>query len=142
MEIKKFDKEFVERTKRIIEATPQDYNYEVTLLLNCLNGLISLPTERTKNRNPSFKESCVKKLKQMGVISRETNDDKTFRALKNAVSHMYIEPVNQDQKICGVIFKDKLKGAEEFHTELSFSVAELREYALFVANQHLQRYKD
>lgn len=78
----------------------------------------------------------------MDVIIKETDEDKTFRTIKNAVSHMHIEPVNHDQKISGVIIRDKRPGAQEFHTELLFSTEQLKEYALFVADLHLQRYKD
>ena len=89
MEIKYFDKEFVERTKYIVQTQCKDeFTYDVTLLLNCLLGLVSLPTERTKPNSTLFKNECVNKLKSMGVIINSTDDDKTFRTVKNALSHM------------------------------------------------------
>lgn len=91
MEIKHFDKEFVERTKMIVQTQCRDdFEYDVTLLLNCMLGLVSLPTERTKPGQSSFKQECVNKLKNMGVIVSSTDDDKTFRTVKNALSHMNI----------------------------------------------------
>ena len=48
MEMINFDKEFVERTKVIVlNQCNDDFKYNVTLLLNCMLGLVSLPTERT-----------------------------------------------------------------------------------------------
>lgn len=97
MEIKYFDKEFVERTKYIVQTQCKDeFTYDVTLLLNCLLGLVSLPTERTKPNSTLFKNECVNKLKSMGVIINSTDDDKTFRTVKNALSHMNIAPQNKD----------------------------------------------
>ena len=144
MEIKHFDKEFVERTKYIIENIDHvAIKFEITLLLNCMMGLISLPTERTDSQDNEFKSSCVQKLRQLNVIHRETNDDKTFRAVKNALSHMYIEPINQDAKIELIILRDKVnREANYYHTELIFSAQQLKEFALFVAELHLSRYDE
>lgn len=65
MEIKYFDKEFVERTKEIVQTQCKEtFEYDVTLLLNCLLGLVSLPTERTLNCGSSFKQDCVNKPKK------------------------------------------------------------------------------
>lgn len=144
MEIVEFDTEFVERTRWIIENVP--CKYEITLLLNCMLALVALPTERTKGKkfkfatNEEFKMHCVDKLKTMQVIIKSTSDDKTFRTVKNALSHMYIEPVNQDQRITYVKLRDKNPGERYYHTELVFSVNQLKEFALYVADLHLERF--
>ncbi len=142
MEIKEFDKEFVERTKIIIQTQCNDkYPYDVTLLLNCLMGLVSLPTERTKINDITFKTLCVNKLKSMGVIMKSTDDNKTFRTVKNAVSHCGVEVINQNGEIDTIVLRDK-KGQEgEIHTELHFKVEQLKDFALFVADMHLERIK-
>lgn len=60
MEIKYFDKEFVERTKCIVQTQCNGkFTYDVTLLLNCLLGLVSLPTERTGSNNTLFKMNVL-----------------------------------------------------------------------------------
>lgn len=141
MKMQKFEKEYVQRTKIIIEKMPQDFKYEVTLLLNCLNGLISLPTERTPNGD-SFSQNCIDKLKEMHVIIKETSEEQTFRTIRNAIAHANIEPENQDAVIHSVILRDKKPKSSQYHTKLRFTVEQLKEYALFVADQHLQRYKD
>ena len=56
MEIVDFDREFVERTKKMIEySSVIKSEYDVTLLVNCMLALIALPTERTGNNNKSRK---------------------------------------------------------------------------------------
>lgn len=140
MEIKYFDKDFVERTKIIVQTQcKDDFEYDVTLLLNCMLGLVSLPTERTWPNQSSFKQECVNKLKNMGVIVNGTDDDKTFRAVKNALSHMNIAPQNKDGVVDSIIIKDRLNRNSPVHTELRFTVPQLKEFALFVADKHLER---
>lgn len=140
MEIKYFDKEFVERTKYIVQTQCKDeFTYDVTLLLNCLLGLVSLPTERTKPNSTLFKNECVNKLKSMGVIINSTDDDKTFRTVKNALSHMNIAPQNKDGVVDSIIIRDRQNRNSPVHTELHFTVPQLREFALFVADKHLER---
>ena len=76
----------------------------------------------------------------MGVIKTSLNKEKLFRTIKNALSHMYIEPINSNGKIIGILFKDKEdRNATEYHTILEFTTEQLREFTLFVANKHLKR---
>ena len=141
MQMKDFSKEFVLRTKAIIESkeTAKATEYEVTLLLNCLLGLIVVATEATELSETDFIDECVRKLKSMGVILKSENDKKTFRALKNALSHTHIKIGNENGVITKIQFEDKLNGVS--HTKLEFSVKQLEDFALFVANQHLNRKK-
>ena len=136
-----FNKEFVERTKWIIENV--SCKYEITLLLNCMLALVSLPIERTGNMNDADKEfqrKCIAKLNELNVVKKHTSTRKTFRTIKNALSHMHITPVNANDKICFVEFDDKLPGANNFHTKLKFSVSQLKNFALYVAELHLERF--
>lgn len=138
MEIKYFDKEFVERTKIIVQTQcKDDFEYDVTLLLNCMLGLVSLPTERTNSSQITFKQECVNKLKSMGVIVNDTDDEKTFRTVKNALSHMNIALQNKDGIVDSIIIKDRRDKRSPVHTELQFTVPQLKE---FVADKHLERY--
>lgn len=142
MEIKYFDKEFVERTKEIVQTQcKENFEYDVTLLLNCLLGLVSLPTERTPRCDSSFKQECVNKLKNMGVITTSTDDDLTFRSLKNALSHMNVSPQNANGVVNSIRVWDHKAGRFPIHTELCFTVPQLKEFALFVADKHLERMK-
>lgn len=140
MEMKNFEKDFVQRTKEIVVRDCNVSNeYDVTLLINCLCGLVSLPTENTDNSEEEFISEVVGKLKEMSVIKLQTEDEKTFRALKNALSHMHITVGNEMGKIVKVGFKDKFPRSIEYHTEFEFSVENLKEFALFVADMHLKR---
>lgn len=140
MEMKNFDKEFVERTKEIVQNhCKEQFEYNVTLLLNCLLGLVSLPTERTKPGEVSFQKECVEKLKAMNVVVSDTDDKKTFRCVKNALSHMYIDPYNHNGKIEEIVLEDRVRKGVAEHTKLVFSVKQLKEFAIFVADKHLDR---
>ena len=76
----------------------------------------------------------------MGVIVSDTDDDKTFRTVKNALSHMNVAPQNKDVVINSIVIKDRRDSRSPVHTELQFTVPQLREFALFVADKHLERY--
>ena len=146
MEIINFKKEFVERTKDNLEEIPritrryEENIFEVTLLINSLIGLVSLPTEMTIPHDKEFKSKCVEKLKELSVIKYYSDDEKLFRALKNAISHMNITVVNEYRTIKSIIIKDRTNASSPYHTELEFSIENLREFALFVADLHLQRF--
>ena len=75
----------------------------------------------------------------MGVIINYTNDDKTFRTVKNALSHMNIQTQNSDGVVETIIIRDRKDKKTPFHTELRFTVMQLKEFALFVADKHLDR---
>lgn len=145
MEIINFKKEFVERTKDNLESCIThryaENIFEVTLLINSLIGLVSLPTELTIPNDKEFKRKCVEKLKELNVIKYYSNDDKLFRALKNAISHMNITVTNEYKMIKSIIIKDRNNANSPYHTELEFPVEKLKEFALFVADLHLQRFK-
>lgn len=148
MQIIDFEKEFVERTKIIIESELRgDFYYEVTLLINCLLGLVSLPTEMTARKEIEFMEAYIKKLEELGVKvdNIEKNEDKRrkqiFRTIKNAVSHFNMEVLNKYGDIDRVVFRDREYKDQPYHTELIFDVSQLKEIALFVADKHLERFK-
>lgn len=147
MEIVNFDKEFVERTKWIVNNL--SCQYEITLLLNCMLALVALPTERTKGQqngtvaDAEFQKKCVNKLKEMGLLDgQKSSDGQIFRTVKNALSHMYIEPENKGQVITHVKICDKIPKEDRYHTELNFSVEQLKEFALYVADLHLERFEN
>lgn len=140
MEYVDFNKDFVERTKEIIEKTTL-CEYDVTLLINCLMGLVNLPTERTKKRNTTFIKTCVNEFYRIHAVTKDSGDaNKTFRALRNATSHMRIATTNSKNQIDTVQFYDKKRETTNSHTELTFSVEQLKEYALFVADEYLKQF--
>ena len=60
--MKNFDKDFVQRTAELISGNIQEKSieYDVTLQLNCLLAMITLPLERKRNENTSV-DQCFKK---------------------------------------------------------------------------------
>ncbi len=142
MEIKVFDREFVERTISIIEHPSSiESEYDITLLTNCMLALVVLPIESTSNSSISkkFRSEIVNELARMNVIKTNLDNGKLFRAIKNAISHMHIEFQNKDGNIDSIVFWDKIPGEKEYHTVLQFSAQQLKDFALFVANKHLNR---
>lgn len=140
MQMNEFDRDFVERTKWIIQNV--DCKYEVTLLLNCMLGLVSLPIEKTGNSDgdKGFKNACVQKLVEMNVIKKNTSEgNKVFRSPRNAVSHLHICPTSTGDSIEKIILSDMVEKNAQPHTQLEFTVEQLREFALFVADKHLER---
>ena len=139
MQMKEFDRDFVERTKWIIQNVT--CQYEVTLLLNCMLGLVNLPTERTSPRTTVFQSECVQKLHDMGVLTIESSDPKEiFRSVRNAISHFNIHPTSQGSSINKVVLSDASGKGRPPHTQLEFTVEQLKKFALFVADKHLERF--
>ena len=54
---------------------------------------------------------------------------------------MYIEPHSQEHEISHICFKDKLPNSVKYHTVIEFSVEQLKEFALYIANEYLKRYE-
>lgn len=103
-------------------------------------GLVNLPIEQTGNNDDeAFKSACVQKLEKMGVIKKNINKDKAFRSPKNAVSHLHICPTSMGDSIEKIILSDMKGENAPPHTQLEFTIDQLREFALFVADKHLER---
>ena len=144
MEMLEFNKEFVERTRNIVLSQCKDeFEYNVTLLINCLFGLISLPIEKTKQEEEDFMKGPVQKLKDMGVIIQGdlNNDSILLRSLRNALAHIHVDVENQNGNIRYVYFGDKKQGSNEFHTKMKFSIEQLQEFAIYLSDKHLEKYK-
>ena len=141
MEYPDFRIDFVDRTIEIIDQLSDKTDYEVTLLINCLFGLIVIPTEVDYRKlNANYKEDfvnfCTKKLDQYSKVPKRKSKRQLARCMKNALSHLYIDTVPKDGKISAVIFKDKRKEDTEFHTEIKFTVNDLKQFALDMASHY------
>ena len=90
-------------------------------------------------------KECVQKLEDMkDVIIRSDSENvkKLFRSLRNALAHINILVDNENGNIKYVYLRDKLPNAPKFHTELKFSVEQLREFALYLSDKHLERHRN
>ena len=167
-EMKNFNKEFVERTRDILKRNYEIEKYEVTLLLNCLLGLVSFPIELLKDNGnrkaKKFQEDCVNKLKEL--IDRNEDylnpeEDLTFRNIRNSIAHIGMEPHSHEKEIEKIMFisKDKItnKNLEKYNVQkyqiikvsnkeyaitLKFyiSVKNLYVFAKYVADEYLERF--
>lgn len=133
---KNIEIDFIERTLELIaqyEGLLHRYDFEQqynhTLLINCLLGLIVFPKEKAISYLP--KERITSKLKgDMGVINSTFNEEyKDLRsfiiALRHSIAHFNIEFESQtdDFLIDRMVFKDKDKG--EGYIVASFLPSEL-----------------
>lgn len=119
---KNVDTEFIERTLAVIsqyESVMHHYNFEQqynhTLLINCLLGLIVFPKENNIAFMP--KANLTKELKnQMGISESTFNAEITtlkdlIISLRHSLAHFDIsfQSNNSDFLIDGIIFKDHKK---------------------------------
>lgn len=112
-EQKEIEKEFVQRTLQILE----DYDgpYGVTLLVNCLLGLIVLPKEKdynhiSNNKNISFQDLGIEDgdIRSWGKIKEEARTVAQFmRCMRNSVAHIHIESISEAGEIDSLLFIDK-----------------------------------
>ena len=155
MEIKKFEIEFVQRTKSLLI----DYQgpWDMSNLINCTLGLIILPYETIKGKPslsfwdteldkipnlPPFKLPIFEPIKRIKRL-RVTYYPKTLKVLlqkiRNGLAHQRIEPVNQDGKFAGVIIRNYFDDAQTRQDlEVHFSQQELKGFALFIADEYLK----
>ncbi|MFM8911949.1 MAG: HEPN family nuclease [Flammeovirgaceae bacterium] len=148
-----FDIEFIERTKKVI----QEYkgNYNITLLLNCLSGLIVLPSEYYKRKSRIFFEKDTSEFKELtGLLDNATfnptkrknniwiADKKSLKNLikkvRNGVSHQQIECVGNNGKWQSVVLRDiNTYNLNNIELEVTWTTKQLKTFALFVADSYL-----
>lgn len=116
MEYKDFKHEFVERTLHLMQEYGAEY--EATLLLNCLLGLIVLPHESMESQIP---DEPIANLEEWGIplsairkferCPCNDNYPKTVRqfveCLRNAVAHFDVTPRHENRSVAGFIFKGR-----------------------------------
>lgn len=143
-EFENFQYDFVFRTRQIVQDIPADYCYDVTLLLNCLLGLMAYPIEVKKadvdgdDNALKFTSSCVKKARDLGTdIKTERDDVKFFTALRNAIAHAYITPHPSGSKVSSITLQDRPIRKPDFNFQITFTISALKELALYIADQYL-----
>jgi len=137
--------DFIERTLELIaqyEVRLNDYDfdhqYNHTLIINCLLGLIVLPKERIISFLPKHRLSDNKLKYEMGITYSTFNDDITdlkdlIIALRHTIAHFNIEFISNDDNflIDSIQFKDKEKG--ENYIVASFVPNELLNFIRYYA---------
>ena len=143
MEYPDFNIDFVKRTITIIEELSDKTDYEVTLLINCLFGLIVIPTEVDYDEYGAcykdYEDYCELMIYEYSSKKpKKTSKRQLVKCMKNALSHLHILTVPKDGKISAVIFKDKLKDDIDYHSKIRFTVENLKEFALVMAKKYLE----
>ena len=126
MEYDKIEKDFIVRTKNLIENYKGDY--EVTLLINCCIGLLVLPKEKHLNSIPDI---TIKKDEETWGLSRKkiATDDReenyklrnVIRKIRNGICHFNIKTIPDE---LGVI--ERLEISDRSGFNVSLTVKDLR----------------
>jgi hypothetical protein len=148
----KFDIQFIERTRKIIDGYKGTYN--ITLLLNCLLGLIVLPSEFYRRKARTFFDTDLSEIKELQDLFKTMTfnptkrqgknwiaDKKNLRNLikkvRNGVSHQQIECVDDKGKWDKVIIRDfNTYNHDNLELEVSWKPEQLKRFALFVADNY------
>jgi hypothetical protein len=152
-----FDVDFVIRTKEILN----DYNgpRDMSIILNCLMGLVILPFEKVKsNPNafwdteltaipnlPSFHQHIFEPIERLAKQNKQPIlYPKTLRVflrkMRNAICHQNIEAINKNEKFASVSFRNYFEPTTRQYLDMhiEFTQDELKTFALFVAEQYLK----
>lgn len=144
-----FDKEFLERTKKIIKHSDL-LRYNVTLVLNCTLALICLPIERSnedyQNKTVVYDKlfaSLYEKLVQLNVNITETQKNtppkQMLKCLRNGIAHVKMTAVNETGKISGVTIIGGTKYQDiVYNCTFEFTKKQLKEFALYMADEYLK----
>lgn len=130
------ERDFIERTLALIAQYEgdlhqyefkQQYNY--TLLINCLLGIIVMPKERTVTRIPNDRLTFDLK-NQMGLVDSVVNlEIRTIReliiALRHSIAHFDIQIISHDTELLvdEIIFRNRENGDD--YEIVKFSAEEL-----------------
>ncbi|MCH8152853.1 MAG: hypothetical protein IH830_10845 [Planctomycetes bacterium] len=140
-----FERDFMKRTQSLLrEYDERAGPYDATLLVNCLLGMLVVPTETFIEKIPTDPISDLKKwgishssIKSVGKRTPNNPHPDTLRGvvwnLRNAVAHFGVTPLHQRGECIGFEFRDDMAG---FTAEIS--LGELRQFVEKLA-EHLER---
>lgn len=126
--IQPFEHEFIVRTLKVVEQydnlvmpnVPADQQFEVTLLVNCLLGLLVLPKEHCYANipavplaqlqgwsiEPRFIQSWGNSQTQVNAAASHTLKDVVHR-MRNSVAHLRVRPQGNGTDILELEFSDQ-----------------------------------
>ena len=147
-----YDVDFVERTKHVLAE--YDGEYRLTVLLNCLIGLIILPNERSQRNIPELWNINIEDIplcsdlkinifnpikgrnRNTGEITYYPKTLKIFlKKMRNGIVHQHIEAINEKSFFVGVKISNLYDS--DCDLEVEFRREELTKFALFIADQYL-----
>jgi len=145
--------DFITRTKKIIEQYHNfqfegEEKFEVTLLLNCLVGLLILPQQHWFDSLPmeivSKKDWGIREDYILSIKESETKNVKDIaRHLRNSISHYNFKVFDDStNKINSIIFEDfKDNKKEEKTFEANIPIEGLRLFTTNLTNVFLKEMK-
>lgn len=110
-----FEHEFMKRTLALVQQYSEQY--DATLLLNCMLGLLIVPNEKFIDEIPTDHLSDLHdwgittvSINDFGVPTKTNPQPETLRgviwSLRNAVAHFRVEPTEEQGQVQGFRFKD------------------------------------
>lgn len=155
MELNKFEIEFVERTRDFLKEYSGEY--DMSIIINCTLGLIFMPNEKIPKANstsfwdteidkipnlPSFQLHIfkpIKRIKKQKIVFYPKTLKVLLKKIRNGLAHQRIQPINENGKFTGVVIRNYFnQGKYDQDLEISFSQQELKDFALFVADEYLR----
>lgn len=150
-----FDVEFILRTQKLIQEYRGTYN--ITLLLNCLLGLIILPTEFYSRKSRTFFTKQLTDYKEIEELIKIISfnptkrdkkgkgfkpDEKTLNILikkiRNGIAHQQIECVDKKGKWVSVTIRDFNKfNNNNLELELTWTIKQLKEFSIFISGKYI-----
>jgi HEPN pEK499 p136 len=139
----------------MLGCKPKHFEYNITLLLNCLLGLIVLPSEYYKRKSRIFFEKDTSEFNELTELldnatfnpTKKKNkswieDKKSLKNLikkvRNGVSHQQIECVGNNGKWQSVVLRDiNTYNQNNIELEVTWTTKQLKTFALFVADSYL-----
>lgn len=133
-----FINDFIARTKVLLERN-YDTEYDVTLIINCLLGLLIIPKERNKKviDDSLFSSDLIRRITD--CISKDTYSDhnmsQIIRHVRNSFAHGSFEPKEKTEpKVVGsLVIKDSdIKKGLKFEMECPIEL--FKEFVIECAN--------
>lgn len=160
MEVKpnEFDIEFIERTQKLIEK--YDGDTEFTLLINCLLGLIIIPSEYNNSLKLNYLDeqlaniptiyNCLNRIGSFTfnptyfdrATNRYVSSQKTLGCLlkkvRNGLAHISsATPINNNGKWIGIKITDVNKrNNNNIELEVTLKYEEIKEIALYISTEY------
>lgn len=110
-EYKNFPLDFIERTLKLVKEYKGDY--EVTLFVNCLLGLLVLHNEydaikhfiSEEKKNGKWQPflNCVENWGE----TRGESLENFMKSMRNSLAHFQLKPIHKNQRVQGFCFGDK-----------------------------------
>lgn len=148
----KFDIQFIERTQKLIRGYKG--KYKTTLLVNCLLGLVILPSEFYSRKGKTFFNKDLSELddlqdlltnitfnptkwKKVKYIEDKKNLRNLIKKVRNGISHQHIEVIEENGNWSGVRIQDFNPGnSNNLELEVTWTIRQLKRFSFYVSGKY------